>query len=274
MSEEMSFIRAIIHDWDDDTIRLIFADWLEDRGDPWSEYIRLSMVPNAELTADLEVRFNDLCILHSREWLRRLPMFPSMYDWTWRRGFPAYFAVKGAFTSSMLSHQFARTTIMVSGRHFMFFTGNRAAVHIFNQVHDPEGDLPSSTWAVYRHISPSPGMAFDMENELTGVNGELGFRWTSSVREEDLDFIPNGGKIFSGTAVFTERGFTSDIVRHYIENENPYIEDENPCWREERWSHIPFQLYADSYLQQYEHLDRNRQRQLRERRRPMGIDMP
>jgi uncharacterized protein (TIGR02996 family) len=41
MSEEAPFLRAIREQPDDDAPRLIYADWLEERGDPRGEYLRL-----------------------------------------------------------------------------------------------------------------------------------------------------------------------------------------------------------------------------------------
>jgi uncharacterized protein (TIGR02996 family) len=40
-AEEMAFVRAIQQNPDDEGARLIFADWLEERGDPRREIIRL-----------------------------------------------------------------------------------------------------------------------------------------------------------------------------------------------------------------------------------------
>ncbi len=40
MTEHDAFLRAICTDPDDDTPRLIYADWLEERGDPRGEFIR------------------------------------------------------------------------------------------------------------------------------------------------------------------------------------------------------------------------------------------
>jgi uncharacterized protein (TIGR02996 family) len=40
VSEEDGFIQAILGDPDDDTPRLVFADWLEERGEPRAEFIR------------------------------------------------------------------------------------------------------------------------------------------------------------------------------------------------------------------------------------------
>jgi uncharacterized protein (TIGR02996 family) len=41
VNEEDSFVQAILASPGEATPRLIFADWLEERGDPRSEYIRL-----------------------------------------------------------------------------------------------------------------------------------------------------------------------------------------------------------------------------------------
>jgi uncharacterized protein (TIGR02996 family) len=41
MSDEAAFIRAIQENLDDDGPRLVYADWLEERGDERGEYLRL-----------------------------------------------------------------------------------------------------------------------------------------------------------------------------------------------------------------------------------------
>ena len=40
MTHDESFLRAIREAPDDDGVRLIYADWLEERGDPRGEFIR------------------------------------------------------------------------------------------------------------------------------------------------------------------------------------------------------------------------------------------
>jgi uncharacterized protein (TIGR02996 family) len=41
MSQEEHFLQAILAAPDDDTPRLVYADWLDERGDPRGEFIRL-----------------------------------------------------------------------------------------------------------------------------------------------------------------------------------------------------------------------------------------
>lgn len=43
MSEDEAFIRAIVDRPGDDTARLVYADWLDDRGDPRAEFLRLTV---------------------------------------------------------------------------------------------------------------------------------------------------------------------------------------------------------------------------------------
>ena len=41
MSDELSFLRAVSASPDDDTVRLVYADWLEERNDPRAAFLRL-----------------------------------------------------------------------------------------------------------------------------------------------------------------------------------------------------------------------------------------
>jgi uncharacterized protein (TIGR02996 family) len=43
MTDERAFLAAILEQPDDDARKLIYADWLEERGDPRGEYLRLMM---------------------------------------------------------------------------------------------------------------------------------------------------------------------------------------------------------------------------------------
>jgi uncharacterized protein (TIGR02996 family) len=45
MTDDASFLQAIQNDPDDDTNRLVYADWLEERGDFRAEYLRLQNQP-------------------------------------------------------------------------------------------------------------------------------------------------------------------------------------------------------------------------------------
>lgn len=76
--EEGAFLRAVLEAPEDDGPRLIFADWLEERGDPRGEFIRVQCVL-AKLPADdprrkgLEERQRALREEHGRAWRAYLP---------------------------------------------------------------------------------------------------------------------------------------------------------------------------------------------------------
>ena len=79
MSERDGFLRAIAADPADDTVRLAFADWLDEHGDPdRAEFIRVQIqLGNANRKsprhAKLAARERKLLDAHQAEWLGPLP---------------------------------------------------------------------------------------------------------------------------------------------------------------------------------------------------------
>lgn len=87
------FLRAICDDPADDTVRLAYADWLDENGDPTrAEFIRLQIaVPNRPAEKDPDLRFFRAMMLFAvnrAKWLAELPAWDGV---TWhpdmRRGF-------------------------------------------------------------------------------------------------------------------------------------------------------------------------------------------
>jgi uncharacterized protein (TIGR02996 family) len=64
VGEEAAFLNAIRENPADDTARLVYADWLEERNDPRAEYIRLR-----QQFAQLAARINDLAGQFDPAWL-------------------------------------------------------------------------------------------------------------------------------------------------------------------------------------------------------------
>src|SRR5947208_5706385 len=64
--EVIAFLREAKENPDDDTPRLILADWLEDRGDPRGEFVRL------QATHKQHERAKAISELHKAEWLGEL----------------------------------------------------------------------------------------------------------------------------------------------------------------------------------------------------------
>jgi uncharacterized protein (TIGR02996 family) len=89
-----AFLEAILQDPDDDTPRLVFADWLEEQGDSASaaraEFIRLQCaLAKGHLTpgrrATLERREQQILDEHGKEWVR--PLRRLLHGWKFHRGF-------------------------------------------------------------------------------------------------------------------------------------------------------------------------------------------
>jgi uncharacterized protein (TIGR02996 family) len=59
VTEEQAFLRAIRANPDEAANLLVYADWLEERGDPRAEYIRLEYQPE-QITARIEALQRDL----------------------------------------------------------------------------------------------------------------------------------------------------------------------------------------------------------------------
>jgi uncharacterized protein (TIGR02996 family) len=87
---DADFLQHILAHPDDDAPRLIYADWLEERGDPRGEFIRVQ----CELAAmhrydprrtDLEDRDNTLLKKHARRWAEPLLRYVKRLEF--RRGF-------------------------------------------------------------------------------------------------------------------------------------------------------------------------------------------
>src|SRR5436190_2525391 len=90
MDHAAAFLRAIREAPDDDTPRLVFADWLEERGDPRGEFIRaqcrLAQMPDDHpARPGLEDHAQDLLARHGDEWAA--PLQGVAEDWEFRRGF-------------------------------------------------------------------------------------------------------------------------------------------------------------------------------------------
>jgi uncharacterized protein (TIGR02996 family) len=87
--EEEGFLRSIIDSPEDDTPRLVYADWLEERGDPHGEFIRVQCAlkrPHAAEDHDrLAAREKELLQAHDATWAK--PIRRLVEKWAFTRGF-------------------------------------------------------------------------------------------------------------------------------------------------------------------------------------------
>jgi uncharacterized protein (TIGR02996 family) len=92
MSEDESFLQAIIDRPDDDMLRLVFADWLEEHGDgDRAEFIRVqielaNLPAGAPRAKELTIREQELLSVHRNAWLDPLQAMVAYAEF--RRGFP------------------------------------------------------------------------------------------------------------------------------------------------------------------------------------------
>jgi uncharacterized protein (TIGR02996 family) len=95
MSIDDEFIQTIIASPDDDTPRLVYADWLDEQADPRGEFIRIQielakMAHDDPRRWDLELRQGRLMRWYGWQWWF-MPFDPSSVRPTFRRGFPEDF---------------------------------------------------------------------------------------------------------------------------------------------------------------------------------------
>src|SRR5262249_2972862 len=89
MTHDEAFIRSILETPEDDGVRLIYADWLEEHDNPRGEFIR-TQVELSRLSAGdprfsaLQERKSELLAAHWDEWLAPLRrLLPPGEDYYW-----------------------------------------------------------------------------------------------------------------------------------------------------------------------------------------------
>lgn len=85
-----SFLAEIAAHPEDDDLRLVFADWLQEKGDPWGEFISLQYQSRErELTPSERRRENGLLSKHRKTWLGPLANVVLQKEVGFERGFLA-----------------------------------------------------------------------------------------------------------------------------------------------------------------------------------------
>src|ERR1700676_1487938 len=101
MTHDDAFLQAIRERPDDDAPRLLYADWLDERGDPRGEFIRVqcALAGLSEYDPrrwDLAARERELLSEHDKAWLG--PLAGILQHHGFRRGFlDRVFADGGSF---------------------------------------------------------------------------------------------------------------------------------------------------------------------------------
>jgi uncharacterized protein (TIGR02996 family) len=89
MDPEQGFLEAIRRRPGSRADRLVYADWLSDRGDPRGDFIRLQcqaarLARGSPRRLDLEALAHDLLLRHEADWLG--PLLGVVGNWEWRGG--------------------------------------------------------------------------------------------------------------------------------------------------------------------------------------------
>src|SRR5262245_74986 len=98
-AQERAFLADICAHPDDDTPRLVYADWLDDPGQPHrAEFIRLQMglpaLPEDDPDHEaIEEREWELLTAYRAEWDEALPPWARRVPHEYRRGFPEEFTL-------------------------------------------------------------------------------------------------------------------------------------------------------------------------------------
>src|SRR5262245_43795788 len=99
MADAQGFLDAILADSDDDAVRLVFSDWLEEHGESArAEFIRVQIeltrgVSEAARRESLRRRERELLLAHEREWVG--PLHAVVRRATFARGFVERVTVHG-----------------------------------------------------------------------------------------------------------------------------------------------------------------------------------
>lgn len=97
------FLRAICADPEDDTVRLVYADWLDENGDPdRAEFIRLQidLVGEPVNTKTRARRARSLLKVNGARWRGEVPSFSSI-DWAlFERGFLTRLSIRTGWSPS------------------------------------------------------------------------------------------------------------------------------------------------------------------------------
>lgn len=152
MNDREAFLRTIVAHPNDDTPRLVYADWLEEQGDERSEFIRVQ-IDLARMGTD-DVRKPD-CINrelellkeHGDKWLHRLK--PLINDHRFRRGFI--------------------DTVALPGRKFLSIADalfELAPIQHLRLTHLGMGNFPAAKLASMPHLAGLDSI------ELAGVAGD------------------------------------------------------------------------------------------------------
>jgi uncharacterized protein (TIGR02996 family) len=198
MTQDDAFLADIIANPDDDAPRLVYADFLEDRGEPeraafirvQCELARDGLRPDTR-REDLEAKERELLRRHERDWLG--PLRSPLLHWKFRRGFPEGFAHAGLFqTTSVIETEegyrdWGYLRFYADGEVIFVTTDGRPdqVAHWFRRRVEDEPTGPPPRRYRLRWRPPSAELSFSLEAGYGNGFGLLDFAGAIEV-EQDL----------------------------------------------------------------------------------------
>jgi uncharacterized protein (TIGR02996 family) len=191
MTAPAAFLDAIRAQPDDDTPRLVYADWLDDRGDASrAEFIRLQCelsrwVPELRRRTALQRRERDLLAAHEADWLGGLRRYCR--DWRFERGFPRVTMMAKRFLSPAFAKRASALLAEVMELRLTGVASSMADIAKAPQLEAVTGlDLDASE-IDHSHLHlllNSPRV--EQISSLNLANNHLGVEGTKIIREADL----------------------------------------------------------------------------------------
>jgi len=179
MTENEHFLHAILESPDDDQLRLIYADWLEERGEARGEFIRVqihraTLAPDSPAHLALLTREKELLAQHEQDWLGPLRL-PGTH-WEFQRGFVEKGAIPFWEFPLHAEQLFAQAPL----RHLRFLGINHAV------------SWRDDDWRKLAQLAQSPYMARPIGLSFSGLNDRalrllLDSPHLRSLRELDLE---------------------------------------------------------------------------------------
>jgi uncharacterized protein (TIGR02996 family) len=120
VNDDRAFVQDILANPDDDTPRLVYADWLEETGDPAAaaraEFIRVQyalegLAPGDARRPQLEERERDLRAAYEAAWVAPLRELGQVRAWEFRRGFVEKVALRAADFLGVAERLFAAAPV-------------------------------------------------------------------------------------------------------------------------------------------------------------------
>jgi uncharacterized protein (TIGR02996 family) len=202
MTHEDAFLQDVLANPDDDTPRLIFADWLDDHGEPErAEFIRIQVrlarweVDTQAQADELRARVRALLAEHDEEWAG--PVVGGLANgWVFHRGFIEELTIEAGTLHDYAADLFAaaplrRLRLLEARDHLADLVANPLLLRLeaLDLTHNHIGDSGAAVLALARFLAPLSDLGLRANGiGLEGVQALTGSRYLRNLRRLDLSY--------------------------------------------------------------------------------------